>query len=291
MQHIYEDFDEIAKLSAHKKISFYRNFVGEMIDTFSTYNLGIVIIESMSRVLTKANIRRVCFEVVVRYDHNYVGTVENNAYNCRYSGTVTRIKEILTEATLRDTARKLGSEICKGILMRIESVVQTTLSAKLGKIKSDMSNIIFRETDAIISARVVKILRKKYGVIISETPFFITIFRPVDVNSEEWRSQVADEIYFNIWEKGFSLRYSILDNLTNLYRKTREDFEFITSELEEFQKRVIPENQKQCMYIRYSLNRCCVWLTGKTSNVVEPLIQTIIQTNSSIYEHLLTNDI
>lgn len=123
----------------------------------------------------------------------------------------------------------------------------------------------------------------------SETPFFITIFRPVDVNSEEWRSQVADEIYFNIWKKG--LLYSILDNLTNLYRKTREDFEFITSELEEFQKRVIPEDQKQCKYIRYSLNRWCVWLTGKTSNVVEPLIQTIIQTNSSIYEHLLTNDI
>lgn len=123
----------------------------------------------------------------------------------------------------------------------------------------------------------------------SETPFFITIFRPVDVNSEEWRSQVADEIYFNIWKKG--LLYSILDNLTNLYRKTREDFEFVTSELEEFQKRVIPEDQKQCKYIRYSLNRWCVWLTGKTSNVVEPLIQTIIQTNSSIYEHLLTNDI
>lgn len=251
MQHIYEDFDEIAKLSAHKKISFYRNFVGKMINTFSTYNLGIVIIESMSSVLTKANIRRVCFEVVVRYDHNYVGTVENNAYNCRYSGTVTRIKEILTEATLRDTARKLGSEICKGISMHIESVVQSTLSKEFGNMKSDMSDFIVREIDAIISATVVRIFRTIYGVIISVTTFFITIFRPVDVNSEEWRSQVADEVYFNIWKKGDFLRDSILDNLTNLCAKTREDFEFITSELEKFQKRVIPEDQKQCKYIRY----------------------------------------
>lgn len=291
MQHIYEDFDEIAKLSAHKKISFFRNFVGKMIYTFSTYNLGIVIIESMSRVLTKANIRRVCFEVVVRYDHNYVGTVENNAYNCRYSGTVTRIKEILTEATLRDTARKLGSEICKGISMHIESVVQSTLSKEFGNMKSDMSNFISREIDAIISASVVRIFRTIYGVIISVTTFFITIFRPVDVNSEEWRSQVADEVYFNIWKKEDFLRDSILDNLKNLCLKTREDFEFIKSELDEFQKRVIPEDQKQCKYIMYSLNRWCVWLTGKTSNVVAPFIQTIIQTNSIIYEHLLTNDV
>lgn len=264
-----------------------------MMVTFFTYNLKRAINKSMDRVLTRANIRRVCFEVVVRYDNNYVGTVENSAYNCRYSGTVTRIKKILTEETLCDTARQLGSEICKGILMSVESFVQTTLSKELGKTKSDMSNIIFGEIDAIISARVVKILRKKYGVIISETPFFITIFRPVDVNSEEWRSQVADDVYFNIWEKGDFLREYILDNLTNLCRKTKEDFEFINFELGKFQKRVIPEDQKQCKYIRYSLNRWCVWLTGKTSNVVhvEPLIQTIFQTKSSIYEHLLTNDI
>lgn len=290
MHHIYEDFDEIAKLSAHKKISFYRNFVGEIIDTISTY-LRIVIIESMSRVLTKANIRRVCFEVVVRYDHNYVGTVENDAYNCRLSGTVTRIKEILTEATLRDIARKLGSEICKGISMHIKSAVQSTLSKEFGKMKSDMSNFIFREIDATIIATVVSIFHTINGVITLVTTFFISIVGPVDVNSEEWRRQVADEVYFNIWEKGDFLRDFILDNLTNRFLKTREDFEFITSQLEDFQKRVIPEDQKQCKYIMYTLNRWCVWLTGKTSNVVAPFIQTIIQTNSIIYEHLLTNDI
>lgn len=114
MQHIYEDFDEIAKLSAYKKISVYIDFVREMMVTFFTYNLKRAINKSMDRVLTRANIRRVCFEVVVRYDNNYVGTVENSAYNCRYSGTVTRIKKILTEETLCDTARQLGSEICKG---------------------------------------------------------------------------------------------------------------------------------------------------------------------------------
>lgn len=111
-----------------------------------------------------------------------------------------------------------------------------------------MSTIIFVD---IINETVAKIFRTIYGVIISVTTFFSTIFRPVDVNSEEWRSLVADEVYFNIWKKRDFLRDSILDNLTNLCAKTREDFEFITSKLEKFQKRVIPEDQKQCKYIRY----------------------------------------
>lgn len=77
----------------------------------------------MSRVLIKVNIRWVCFEVVVRYDYNYVGIVENSVYNCWYFGIVMRIKDILIEEILCDIVRKLGLEICKGILMCIECVV------------------------------------------------------------------------------------------------------------------------------------------------------------------------
>lgn len=77
----------------------------------------------MDRVLIRENIRWVCFEVVVRYDNNYVGIVENIVYNCWYFGIVMRIKEILIEEILCDIVRKLGLEICIGILMYIESVV------------------------------------------------------------------------------------------------------------------------------------------------------------------------
>lgn len=77
----------------------------------------------MDRVLIRENIRWVCFEVVVRYDNNYVGIVENIVYNCWYFGIVMGIKEILIEEILCDIVRKLGLEICIGILMYIESVV------------------------------------------------------------------------------------------------------------------------------------------------------------------------
>lgn len=83
----------------------------------------MVIIEFMNRVLIIVNIRWVCFEVVVRYDYKYVGIVENNVYSCWYFGIVMRIKEVLVEEILCYIVRKLGLEICKGILMYIESVV------------------------------------------------------------------------------------------------------------------------------------------------------------------------
>lgn len=99
--------------------------------------------------------------------------------------------------------------------MSVESFVQIILLKELGKIKLDMFNIIFGEIDVIISVRVVKIFCKKYGVIILEIFFFIIIFCLVDVNLEEWRSQVVDDVYFNIWEKGDFLREYILDNFIN----------------------------------------------------------------------------
>lgn len=145
-----------------------------------------------------------------------------------------RIKEVLVEEILCYIVRKLGLEICKGILMYIESVVQIILLVELGKIKLDMFNIIFVEIDVIISEMVVKIFCIIYGVIILVIIFFIIIFCLVDVNLEEWRSQVVDEVCFNIWKKGNVLRDFILDNFINFCVKIREDFEFIISELEKF---------------------------------------------------------
>lgn len=249
LQHIYEDFDEIAKLSACKKISSYEDFVQEMVDTFSTDNLRRVIDLAMNKVLTRANITEVCFEVVVRHDHSYVGTVESEPYICRYSGNVGGIKRVLTEDTLCNTAKLLGSEICKGILWHIKDVVQRKLSIEFMEIRYYISDAIFAEIEKTIKGVVIEIFRTLYGVLVTVTTFIITIFRPVDVNSKQWRRQVADEIYENISEKMGSLRDSVLENLKKICRKTREDFIFMASELKEFHKEIIPKDQKQCKYI------------------------------------------
>lgn len=145
-----------------------------------------------------------------------------------------RIKEVLIEEILCKIVKKLGLEICKGILMYIESVVQIILLVELGKIKLDMFNIIFVEIDVIISEMVVKIFCIIYGVIILVIIFFIIIFCLVDVNLEEWRSQVVDEVYFNILKKRDFLRDLILDNFINFCVKIRDDFKFIIGELEKF---------------------------------------------------------
>lgn len=145
-----------------------------------------------------------------------------------------RIKEILIEVILCDIVRKLGLEICKGFLMYIESVVQSILLKEFGNMKLDMFNFIFCEIDVIISVMVVRIFCIIYGVIILVIIFFIIIFCLVDVNLEEWRSQVVDEVYFNIWKKEDFLRDFILDNFINFCVKIREYFEFIISELEKF---------------------------------------------------------
>lgn len=102
---------------------------------------------------------------------------------------------------------------------------------ELGNIKLDMFIIIFFD---IINEMVVKIFCIIYGVIILVIIFLIIIFCLVDVNLEEWRSWVVDEVYINILKKRDFLRDFILDNFIIFCLKIREDFKFIISELEEF---------------------------------------------------------
>lgn len=248
-QHIYEDFDEIAKLSAYSMIITYRKFTEEMENTFSHNHLKTVINTSMDSVLTNENIRELCYDFDVIYKGHYVGSVDSGAYNCRYYGNVAGIKKIITEETLRKSARLLGSKICEGILHYIENVVERTLSAELGKLTFFISDFNFAEIEKVIKTVVIEIFQTLYGVIVSVTTFIITIFRPVDVNSKEWRTLVADEIYNNISKTIDPLSDSLLEKIEKITRKTREDFICLTTELTKFQNKVTPKDQKQCKYI------------------------------------------
>lgn len=71
-----------------------------MIDIFLIDNFRRVINFVMDSVLIRIYIRYICFEVIVRYDDEYVGLVEDGVCNCWYFGNVKRIKVILSEEIL-----------------------------------------------------------------------------------------------------------------------------------------------------------------------------------------------
>lgn len=76
----------------------------------------------------------------------------------------------------------------------------------------------------------------------------VQIFYPVDVNSKEWRTKVAEEIYQKVMERRQEIAALVLDEIQNICLQTTTDLEVIHDRLQEFRRKVLPSDQKQSKY-------------------------------------------
>lgn len=256
--HAYENYDEIAKSIAFKKLSSYSSVVGELKDTFSKESLERVINRAIAISLTRDHITRLCYEVYIQYKEEYVGSADSGQYNCYSTFTVQAIKQILAEETLMKTAQSLGSRICHGILKHVESVVQTELSNELGNIRYQISHEIYRRIEDTLIGVIINFFKDLSGWIANIVGLFVRVFYPVDVNSESWRSTVANEIYIKIQEKQRAIADNVLEQIQNICWKTTEDLKVIDTRLEQFRTKVFPEDKKQRKYILILIHVCLI---------------------------------
>lgn len=186
-------------------------------------------------------------EQSLNMEEKKVGSVNSGAYNCYSTFTVLAIKKNLAKETLMKTANSIGSRICGDVLKHIENVIQSQLSHTLKTIH------ISTETYENIQQRfrfvVVDIFRYIPDWIIrlieNLINLFVTVFNPVDVNSERWRSAVATEIFLKLLDKKQEITNHISEEINNLCWKTKQDLQFIDRKLNEFTENVFPKDKKQ----------------------------------------------
>lgn len=249
--HGYENYDEVAKSVVFKKVSGFRNLVRDLIDIFSSESLESIVSTAVEISIHIEPITRLCYGAVIEYGGIKVGSVNSGAYNCYTSFTVVGIKKKIAKETLMETANSIGSTICRDVLKHIENAIQSQLSQKLKTI--DISN----ETYEIMQQRfrfvVIDIFRYIPDLIIrlieNLINLFLTVFNPVDVNSERWRSAVAREIYVKLMQRKQTITNDISDEIKKMCWKTKQDLQFIDRKLTEFTKNVFPKDKKQRKYI------------------------------------------
>lgn len=249
--HGYENYDEIAKSIVFKKVSGFRNLVRDLIDVFSSESLKSIVSRAIEISFQIEHITSLCYGAVIEYGGKKVGSVNSGAYNCYSTFTVLAIKKNLAKETLMKTANSIGSRICGDVLKHIENVIQSQLSHTLKTIH------ISTETYENIQQRfrfvVVDIFRYIPDWIIrlieNLINLFVTVFNPVDVNSERWRSAVATEIFLKLLDKKQEITNHISEEINNLCWKTKQDLQFIDRKLNEFTENVFPKDKKQREYI------------------------------------------
>lgn len=247
LHHIFEDTEELAKLIAYTKVSSCCNFISRMtlsLGTITEQKLQTVIKRSINACLTRENVREICYEEHV----DSVGSVGDEKVYFYRTESIEKIKETLVNQTLERIAQNLGADICRGLAWEMKTIVQDELSKEIRVLRFEISSDVFRKIENTLIIMIVEFFDNLYGWIRGIARFFITLFYPVDVNSEEWRTRVADEIFEKINAKRKPIHDFSVSEILRMCQKTVQDFDVITVTLENFKRKVIPTDQNQREY-------------------------------------------
>lgn len=258
LHHVMEEYDEIAKLSFHRKLSYFSGKILDLSNNIPIASLTTIITEAAENVFTHSKIRNLCHSAMIRYDGEDVGTADDRSYVCYSMFTVTKLKKCLVEETLKKIGDSLASEICTGILRDIESKVKSELKKDLIHLKVELTKELLASISLIVMLAISVFISAWLNLLVAMGTFFVTLVMPIDVNSYTWRNKVADEIWGNIRDNRCAIFNKVLLDVEKLCRKTSSDLENVAKSLQAYQREIQLVNQKQCKLVFISKSICCV---------------------------------
>lgn len=245
LHHDYDDYDEISKMSAKQKLLLFRRTVDVLSESIPRQEIPNIIEQAAIRALTSQNIRQLCFDAFIKDDGKNVGTVAHEPYRCYSMLTVRRLKENLADETLQKIGESLGSEICIGILEYIQTKVKAKLRSDLISLRFELSPKIYASFTLLVSSVFLLIFNPLLGLLLAAGTFFATLWWSVDVNSTEWRKQVADEIYDKVIEKRRTILEKIQPEIESLCQKASTDLNRVSKNIRVLEEgiKIIPLDQ------------------------------------------------
>lgn len=248
IHHSLESAENVIEFSAYVQAKSLGTVVKSISESVPIDSLEEILQAAKDQVLTKDKIRRVCYDIFLRDKSELVGTTDNTSYSCRSMFTVRRLKEQLVEETLNKTAETLGSEICGGILKHIESKIQSKLEQDFSDLKLNISDELYAAITVAVVAVVVSFFFPLLGIIIAVGTLFVTFVWSVDVNSRDWRSKVADEIYDTIDKNKANILRKIRPQVEEICWHTVRELTVVWKTIQDFKCRIGHTEQIACKY-------------------------------------------
>lgn len=233
LHHESEEYTEVAKLSAYRKIVSYKQFVESVRDSIPLKSIEKIVEDAFNRALSKERITELCFDTVIQES----GNINSDPYICRSSSTVNRLKQELMIKTLKSFSRYLGSEICRDILRHFETEIQSKFSTDTNSIHNELnsSSLILLETMLTVIA---SILNPLLGALFAFISVVGTLLLTVNVNSRSWRRDVANEIYKQVAISKEKLLKKLSTDIRKRWRITVDHLEIIADRLGEFRSSI-----------------------------------------------------
>ncbi|XP_065942164.1 uncharacterized protein [Magallana gigas] len=233
LHHESEEYTEVAKLSAHRKVVSYKEFVESVRDSIPLQNIDKIVKDAVNRALSKESITELCYDVVIQES----GNTNSDSYYCRSPSTVNKLKEELMRKTVDSVSKYLGSEICNEIQRHIQTELHSKLSIDTDSIYEvlNFSTVLFLE--AMVTA-IGYMLNPVLGVLFGLLSVVGTFLFAVNVNSRSWRRDVANGIYKQMDKNKEKVVTELSSNIKTRCKITADHLKLIADLLEKFTSRI-----------------------------------------------------
>lgn len=160
--------------------------------------------------------------------------------------TVWRLKKNLSDKTLHKIYESLGSEICIGILEHIQTNVKVKLKQDPVSLRFELSPKAFASLSVFLSSFIIFVFNPLFGLLFAVGAVFATLWWSDDVNSKEWRTNIADEIYDKIQEKRQTMLEKVQSEIESLCRKASTDLDRVSENIRVVEEEIGVIPLKQC---------------------------------------------
>lgn len=243
IQHVSEEYAEISKLSAHQKVMSYKRLVESIRGSIPLKDIANIVKRAADRALSKENITQLCFDAVLQE----CGNVNSGPYACRSFFTTERLKRELLDKTLADISNYFGSAIHDGIKRHIASEVNRKFNP--GEVYWEFDSHLFFSVNFVVShigKCVFETVKPLLSTIMMFRRVLFTFIFSVDVNSVDWRRNVANDIYEILTENGENILKEITVNLEKGSKTTTDQLTSVCEQLEEFRKLIDVVDLETC---------------------------------------------
>lgn len=249
IHHVFEENEDLCKKIGVQKLKAFDKIVRSLWDSVPVAELNKIVHNAANISLSEYNIRRLCYNVVLKDGSTNVGTTDDRGYHCRSPFTVQWLKEQLVNETLKAISESFASEICQGILRHIESKVRIELETELLELKVNIYPEIFATFSVVIGTALITLFMPYLGIIVAMATFMATAIFSVDVNSKSWRAKVANQISETVSEYRSSIENGILSEIIPMCIDTKEDLRAVSDQINDRKQRIGFPDQETCMYI------------------------------------------
>lgn len=227
LHHVSEDYDNVAKVSAHRKIESFQQHVESIKKSIPLNGIESIVKNAFNRSLSKESITQSCLDAVLQDS----GNTTSDPYYCHSSFKINRLKNELFEKTMESISKYLGSEIAaemqRPIFLESEN-------------KFNLQTFFLDNLLIILKSILIETISYALMSLFNHFMSFLggPMFTRTNVNSMSWRKNVASEIYDEVSKKRDEALKNTTSYLMQRCKVTTGHLKTIAEQLDDFLRRL-----------------------------------------------------